>query len=132
LLRSERDHHTVRGGWVQGRGCALVACESSAACRPSIRGKGALVLIGVPTETQPGETRVAATPQTVGNLRELGHQVVVQAGAGHQASYPDELYAAAGATIDPGPAVWGADMVIKIGPPDLDEVARLRPGAFLT
>ncbi|HLS44177.1 MAG TPA: Re/Si-specific NAD(P)(+) transhydrogenase subunit alpha [Ornithinicoccus sp.] len=89
------------------------------------------MLIGVPTESQPGETRVAATPQTVGNLTELGHQVVVQAGAGQRASYPDELYAAAGATMDPGPAVWGADMVIKVGPPELDEVLRLRPGAFV-
>lgn len=89
------------------------------------------MLIGVPTESIPGETRVAATPQTVGRLIALGHEVIVQEGSGEHASYPDELYAGAGATLDPGPGVWDADLVIKIDAPDEEEVRRLRPGAVL-
>ena len=54
--------------------------------------------IGVPAESRPGETRVAATPETVKKLA-VKHQVVVQAGAGIAASVTDEAYAAAGATI---------------------------------
>ena len=89
------------------------------------------MLIGVPTESKPGETRVAATPETVGRLIALGHEVIVQEGAGQRASYPDELYAAAGAVLDPGPGVWGAGLVIKINAPDEEEVHRLRRGAVL-
>ncbi|QDO88604.1 Re/Si-specific NAD(P)(+) transhydrogenase subunit alpha [Ornithinimicrobium ciconiae] len=89
------------------------------------------MLIGVPTESTPGETRVAATPETVGRLRALGHEVIVQEGSGERASYPDELYAGAGATLDPGPGVWDADLVIKIDAPDEEEVRRLRQGAVL-
>jgi NAD(P) transhydrogenase subunit alpha len=54
--------------------------------------------IGIPAETRPGETRVAATPETVKKLA-AKHQVVVQSGAGLHASVTDEAYAAAGATI---------------------------------
>src|SRR4051794_30999335 len=57
------------------------------------------VLIGVPHETRPGETRVAATPASVKQLRGLGYDVVVEAGAGARASFPDEEYAAAGARV---------------------------------
>ncbi len=89
------------------------------------------MLIGVPTESRPGETRVAATPETVGRLRALGHHVLVQAGAGERASYPDELYVRAGARVELGPAVWEADVVVKIDAPDEQEVARLRPGTVL-
>ena len=52
--------------------------------------------IGIPAETRPGETRVAATPETVKKLVAAKHQVVVQAGAGVAASITDEAYAAAG------------------------------------
>ena len=54
--------------------------------------------IGIPAETRPGETRVAATPETVKKLA-ARHAVLVQAGAGLQASILDEQYTAAGATI---------------------------------
>ncbi|WP_114906941.1 Re/Si-specific NAD(P)(+) transhydrogenase subunit alpha [Ornithinimicrobium murale] len=87
--------------------------------------------IGVPREATPGETRVAATPQTVGRLIALGHTVTVESGAGELASYPDELYAEAGATIGPSPEVWGADLVVAIDPPDPEQLDQLRPGAYL-
>ena len=52
------------------------------------RGDGVRVLIGVPPESRPGETRVAATPATVGQLIALGYEVVVEAGAGAAAQLP--------------------------------------------
>ena len=55
--------------------------------------------IGVPLETHAGETRVAATPETVKKLIASGFSVTVEAGAGTAASYLDADYAAAGATI---------------------------------
>ena len=57
------------------------------------------MLIGVPRESRPGETRVAATPKTVEQLLKLGYQVAVEAGAGAAASFDDAAYAAAGATV---------------------------------
>ena len=56
--------------------------------------------IGVPAERGAGESRVAATPETVKKLVAAKHHVVVESGAGANASYPDEAYAAAGASPD--------------------------------
>ena len=53
--------------------------------------------IGIIRESKPGETRVAATPKTVEQLCGLGYEVVVETGAGAEASFTDEAYAAAGA-----------------------------------
>ena len=57
------------------------------------------MIIGIPRESLPGETRVAATPQTVGQLIKLGYQVVVESGAGAASSFADDAYAEAGATV---------------------------------
>lgn len=82
--------------------------------------------VGVPRETAPGERRVALVPKFVERLRGRGAQVVVEAGAGLGVLMPDELYTAAGASIgDP----WSADVVVKVGPPSPEEIARLRPGS---
>jgi NAD(P) transhydrogenase subunit alpha len=89
------------------------------------------VLIGVPRESRPGETRVAATPKTVEQLLKLGYQVAVEAGAGAAASFDDAAYAAAGATVAHPATVWGADIVTKINPPSDEEIALLRQGAIL-
>ena len=70
--------------------------------------------IGVPLETHAGETRVAATPETVKKLVGQGHQVTVQAGAGVSASIPDAAYTAAGAIIGNDAAALGADLVLKV------------------
>ena len=48
------------------------------------------MIIGVVRESQPGETRVAATPTTVKQLRQLGYEVVVESGAGDRADFPDQ------------------------------------------
>ncbi|SFG38605.1 NAD(P) transhydrogenase subunit alpha [Duganella sp. CF458] len=86
--------------------------------------------IGVPAESRPGETRVAATPETVKKLA-VKHQVVVQAGAGIAASVTDEAYAAAGATIGTAAEALGAEMVLKVRAPNADERSRMKPGAVL-
>ncbi|WEF31652.1 Re/Si-specific NAD(P)(+) transhydrogenase subunit alpha [Pseudoduganella chitinolytica] len=86
--------------------------------------------IGIPAETRPGETRVAATPETVKKLA-AKHQILVQTGAGSQASITDEAFAAAGATIVGAAEALGADIVLKVRAPDDTERAHMRQGAVL-
>ncbi len=84
---------------------------------------------GIPAETRPGETRVAATPETIKKLLTGGkHAVTVQAGAGAGASIPDADFEAAGATIAASAAdVYAkADMILKVGSPLPEETAMLR------
>ncbi len=87
--------------------------------------------IGIPQETLGGETRVAATPNTVRQLIKLGHTVVIEAGAGAKSAYPDADYVAAGATIGDRAQVWGSPVVAKINPPDSGEIASLPDGGLL-
>jgi NAD(P) transhydrogenase subunit alpha len=90
--------------------------------------------IGIPAEVRAGETRVAATPETVKKYTQGGHnQVLVQAGAGLASSYQDADYAAAGATLVPdAAAVYGqADLLLKVRGPEADELAMLRPDQML-
>ncbi|MBN3728561.1 NAD(P)(+) transhydrogenase (Re/Si-specific) subunit alpha, partial [Burkholderia sp. Ac-20379] len=68
--------------------------------------------IGVPVETRAHEARVAATPETVKKYVAAGHAVSVERGAGAAASYPDDAYAAAGATLAERAAVYAADLVL--------------------
>ncbi len=82
--------------------------------------------IGVPRETRPGETRVAATPKTVEAIRALGYAVFVQQGAGALSSFDDAAYLRAGADVVD--AVWSADVLLKINAPSEAEIALLRPG----
>jgi len=86
--------------------------------------------IGVPAESRPGETRVAATPETVKKLASK-HQVIVQAGAGLSSSVTDEAYRAAGATIGSAAEALGADMVLKVRAPDAAERTHMQQGAVL-
>ena len=77
------------------------------------------------------ETRVAATPATVSQLQGLGYDVLVEKGAGDLASFPDDAYAEAGASIVGADEAWGSDIVLRINPPSSSEIARLRDGATL-
>ena len=86
--------------------------------------------IGVPKETRPGETRVAATPKTVEQIRELGYAVFVERGAGASSSFDDAAYLRAGADVI-DEAVWNADVMLKINAPTDAEIARLRPGQMV-
>ena len=99
--------------------------------------------IAILKERRAYEARVAATPETVGRYRALGAEVAVEAGAGAAAAYPDDAYAAAGATIvnDATAALKGADIVLKMQGPtraaegavaaEGDELARIDDGAML-
>src|SRR5215204_170851 len=87
--------------------------------------------IGVPRETRAGETRVAATPVTVGKLLQLGYEVIVEGGAGAASSFPDEAYAVAGATVGTADDAWQADVVLRVNAPAVEEIPRLGDGATL-
>ncbi|MGN6808290.1 MAG: Re/Si-specific NAD(P)(+) transhydrogenase subunit alpha, partial [Trinickia sp.] len=95
--------------------------------------------IAVPKEVHPGERRIAATPETVAQLRKLGYEVSVETGAGAAAAFDDEAYRAAGARIvTDARALWNeADVVIKVRPPEhhpalgVEEATLLGPGATL-
>ncbi|WP_426780355.1 Re/Si-specific NAD(P)(+) transhydrogenase subunit alpha [Pseudomonas aeruginosa] len=87
--------------------------------------------IGVPLETHAGETRVSATPETVKKLIGQGHQVIVQSGAGVNASQPDSAYEAVGATIGGAAEAFGAELVLKVVAPSATELAQMKSGAVL-
>ncbi len=89
--------------------------------------------IGVPKEIKVEEHRVGLTPESVGRLAGLGHEVVVQAGAGAGIGATDGDYRAAGATIEAGAeAVFAAaDLVVKVKEPLAAERRLLRPGQAL-
>ena len=87
----------------------------------------------IPREREAGETRVAATPETVRRYVKKGIAGRVEAGAGAGAHLPDELFAEAGAEIvgDAAAGYAGADMVLKVGAPDPDETASIAEGTLL-
>jgi H+-translocating NAD(P) transhydrogenase subunit alpha len=90
--------------------------------------------IGIPAEITPGETRVAATPETAKKLAQGGrHTVLVQAGAGVAANFPDGEYEAAGATLVPTARdVYSqAEIVLKVVGPEPSELPLLRQGTIL-
>ena len=87
--------------------------------------------IGVPLETRPGETRVAATPETVKKLISQGHQVILQKDAGVQASQPDSAYEAVGATIGSAAEAFGAEIVLKVRAPEANELKQIKSGSVL-
>jgi len=86
--------------------------------------------ISVLRERRPGETRVAATPETVKKLVASGHTVTIESDAGKTAGFLNSAYEAEGASIatDAAAAVKGADIVFKVRGPDKDEIALLPDG----
>jgi NAD(P) transhydrogenase subunit alpha len=74
------------------------------------------VIIGVPKESYPGERRVALVPMVVPNLVKAGFEIVIEAGAGVEAGYPDAFYLEKGASVLPDrAAVFGkADIVVQV------------------
>lgn len=87
--------------------------------------------IGIPAETRPGETRVAATPETVKKYVAAKHQVIVQAGAGVASSITDEAYQAAGATIATAAETFGAELVLKVRAPSEQERSLIKSGTVV-
>ncbi|MCW2497563.1 Re/Si-specific NAD(P)(+) transhydrogenase subunit alpha [Jatrophihabitans sp.] len=89
------------------------------------------MLIGVTRETRSGETRVAATPTTVGQLIGLGYEVLVESGAGVLSTFTDDAYAAAGARVGSASEAWRAEIVFRVNAPSVEEIAQLADGATL-
>src|SRR5688572_26982367 len=89
--------------------------------------------IGIPAEISPGETRVAATPETVKKFTAGGrHSVLVQNGAGVGASIPESGCAAPGATLACAADVYGqSDVILKVRGPEPSELPLLRRGSIL-
>ncbi|AMR81070.1 Re/Si-specific NAD(P)(+) transhydrogenase subunit alpha [Cupriavidus nantongensis] len=88
--------------------------------------------IGVPREVHPGERRVAATPDSVKELLKLGYQVVVETGAGLEASFSDDDYRAAGAAIVDAASLWASvDVVVKVRPPQVHPSLGVEEAALL-
>lgn len=89
------------------------------------------MLIGVPSETTAGETRVSATPETVKKYIAAKHTVVIERGAGNAAHYPDEAYEDAGATLTDAQTALAADIVLKVRRPCAQEQKHLKSGNVL-
>ena len=88
----------------------------------------------IPLETAAGETRVAATPDTVKRFRKLGCDISVERGAGKTAGFADESYTDAGANlVDPGAQqTWSStDVVLAVQAPAMTSVTAMRHGALL-
>jgi NAD(P) transhydrogenase subunit alpha len=89
--------------------------------------------IAVPRETAEGESRVALTPQAVGQITADGNEVIVQAGAGEASFIPDAAYRDAGATIaaDAAALYRDAGMMLRVGRPSDAEIKQLRAGTVV-
>src|ERR1700722_10267309 len=78
-------------------------------------------------ESRAGETRVALTPEAVKSFVGDGWAVVVQRGAGERSHFTDEVYVAAGATIEDAPT---GDVNLRVNPPTVEEAQRLPEGSL--
>ena len=86
------------------------------------------MIVSVPKETGPGETRVALVPEVAGRLAGSGVEVTVEAGAGAAAHHPDSDYVEAGAQVGDG---FSGEVVAKVAPPSAEEIGRLGQGSVL-
>ena len=89
------------------------------------------MLIGIPAETAAGETRVAATPETVKKLKAQGHTLRIQSGAGVAASVTDAAYVAAGGDITDAAGALACELVLKVRSPSDAECAQMKTGTTL-
>lgn len=88
------------------------------------------MIVGAPKETLPGERRVALVPELVPGITTAGLDVVVEAGAGNAAGFPDSAYAERGARIE-AEVLPLSDVLLKVQPPSCQEVDRMKEGATL-
>jgi alanine dehydrogenase len=88
--------------------------------------------IGVPRETKTMEFRVGLVPDAVRSLCSVGHEVLVERGAGQGSGFPDESFRAAGASLVAREEAWSApELIVKVKEPQPDEVPFLRHGQVL-
>jgi len=90
-----------------------------------------MMRIGIPTEIKDYECRVAATPETVKKMVGLGCQVLVQMGAGERASITDEAYLAAGVELVSLKEVFKAELILKVGAPEPNEIKAMQSSTVL-
>jgi len=88
------------------------------------------VTVAVVKETAPNERRVAISPEVVKKLAKLGANVVIQSGAGDPTHQPDSLFGDVAKAADARSALSQADVVFKVAPPTLDEIAAMKEGAI--
>ena len=88
------------------------------------------VSITVPKETRPNEQRVALVPLVVQKLQKLGVEISLETGAGDAALIPDAAYSAAGVNVGPVDLA-ASDIVMRVQPPSLAEVAQMKEGSIL-
>jgi alanine dehydrogenase len=91
------------------------------------------MIVGVPKETKTLEHRVGLTPQSVRELTDRGHSVLVESGAGVEIGFSNDEYESAGARLakDAEAVFTAAEMIVKVKEPQADERRRLRPGQVL-
>jgi proton-translocating NAD(P)+ transhydrogenase subunit alpha len=87
--------------------------------------------IGVPQETLEGERRVALIPDTVKSLSAKDIEVTIESGAGVEAGFTDEMYTEAGADVGDAAAAWGADIVLRVAVPTIEEIGKVGNGKVL-
>jgi alanine dehydrogenase len=88
--------------------------------------------IGLPKEISLQENRITLTPDAVALLVNNGHEIWIEAKAGHGSKFSDQQYSEAGAKIVYSPAeVYKANVILKIEPPTVDEIELMRPGQTL-
>jgi NAD(P) transhydrogenase subunit alpha len=89
--------------------------------------------LGVLRETAPHERRVALVPQGVERLRTAGHEVVVEAGAGERASFPDAAYLKAGATVstERGKVLAESEVLLSVQVPNAEELSAAARGTIV-
>ncbi len=89
------------------------------------------IRIAIPTETGAGERRVAMVPVVLPKLEKLGVEVTIQTGAGAQSRIPDSAYGDIKLVDDASALLSGADIVLRIAPPSVEEIAQLPQGSVL-
>ncbi|MDA2997751.1 MAG: Re/Si-specific NAD(P)(+) transhydrogenase subunit alpha [Actinomycetota bacterium] len=86
--------------------------------------------ISVPKEIKPGEKRVALVPDIISKLTKLGHEVLIESGAGVAAEYSDEQFLAAGAQIKQGDVLANSDVVLSVQPLTPSQIKSLKKGSL--
>jgi H+-translocating NAD(P) transhydrogenase subunit alpha len=89
------------------------------------------ITVAAVRETAPNERRLALTPEIAKKLTGLGATPLIEAGVGERAHVPDAAFADVEAVPERRTAIGRADVLLKVQPPSLEEIAELREGAVL-
>jgi|UniRef100_UPI0040475787 H+-translocating NAD(P) transhydrogenase subunit alpha len=87
--------------------------------------------IGIPKESLDGETRVAATPETIKKLMSAGHEVLIEHDAGLAARFGNDAYETVGAKLTNAGEALSASLVLKVRAPTETELTHMKPGSVL-